>query len=124
MTVMKVNLLRAMHLKIGIAFALLLVSLLSVSAQGNSDSINFAQPVASPELHVSAFASTVSGILLPEAAIPADAVSSLFDLSQSAAMDRQETTITPVPEPDVVWLASIGLALVALRFRFGEDQQK
>ena len=35
----------------------------------------------------------------------------------------QSFALTPVPEPDSMWLGTIGLALLALRFRFGEDSK-
>ena|ERR1041385_2821684 len=50
-----------------------------------------------------------------------------FTGEQAANLDRsnlpglENFTPTPVPEPDFVWLGSIGLVLLALRFRLGRD---
>jgi hypothetical protein len=46
-----------------------------------------------------------------------------LDPAQTTLVGLQSFAIAPVPEPDVVWLGSIGLALLALRFRLGEDRQ-
>ena len=115
---MKVHFLCATHRKIGFIITLLFVSLLAASAQGTSGAVVSNDPVASADLCVSVYDPTAGSTLLPGAASP-----NPLDPAQTAIVGLENFTITPVPEPDMVWLGSIGIALLALRFRFGEDQQ-